>query len=100
MITLASEAEKMDDKEKKAATLVTKEENDQLVPDTDVDLLLLDDTSLLTAAAPKLKPGGFLLVHSSEQVPEKIEDLGIISKKNLEGKTVTLFRKVESLVPL
>ena len=98
MITLASEAERMEDKEKKAANLVTKEEKDQLVPETAVDLVFLDDTSLLTAAAPKLRPGGFLLLHSREPVPEKIVDMTVISKKILADKTITLLRKVK-LVP-
>ena len=94
MMTLASEAEKMDDKEKKVATLVTREDKDQLIPDIAADLVFLDDPALMTALVSRLKPAGFLLVHSKEQMPENVEDMAIVSKKTLEDKTVTLLRKV------
>ena len=94
MITLATEAEKMDDKEKKIATLVTKEEKEQLVPEMLSDLVFLDDVTLLREVATKLKPSGFLLVHASEPVSEEQEGLAMISKKVLGDKTMTLFRQV------
>ena len=95
MMTLASEAEKMDDKEKKVATLVAKEEKDQLIPDIASDLVFLDNPALLSGMVPRLKPAGFLLVHSKEPVPESVEEMAVVSKKTLDDKTVTLLRKVK-----
>ena len=95
MVTLASEAEKLGDNEKKVGVLVAKEEKDQLAPEIPSDLVFLDDVALLSGVVPKLKPSGFLLVHSKEPVPEKIEDVAVVSKKTLADKTVTLLRKVK-----
>ena len=94
MMTLASEAEKMDENEKKVAPLVTKELKEQLVPEMVADLVFIDDVTLLNQVSAKLKPAGFVLAHSSSHVPEVIEGLAVVSKKILEEKTLTLFRKV------
>ena len=94
MVTLATEAEKLDDKEKKAGALVAKEGREQLIPEVAADLVFLDDVTLLSGVIPTLKPAGFILVHSNEPVPEKIENMAVISKKMLTDKTITLLRKV------
>ena len=94
MVTLAAEAQKMDDKENKAGALVAKEGREQLIPEIAADLVFLDDVTLLSGVIPTLKPASFMLVHSSEPIPEKIENMAVVSKKMLADKTVTLLRKV------
>ena len=95
MMTLTSEAEKMDETEKNVATLAAKETKDQLVPEQMADLVFIDDMSLLNEVATKLKPAGFLLLHSSESMAAETAGWAIVSKKILLDKTVTLFRKVK-----
>ena len=96
MLTIATEAEKMEESEKKVASLGVKETRDELVPDDQVDFALLDDPSLLPALVGKLKPQGFLLLHtesSESEEQQQVPGLSLISQKQLQHKTMSLFRK-------
>ena len=94
MMTLTSEAEKIDEKEKTIAALIVKDEKDQLVPEMMADLVFIDDNTLLNAVAEKLKPAGFLLLHSTAPYEAEIEGLTAVSQKISQDRTMTLFRKV------
>ena len=97
MLTIATEAEKMEEGEKKVASLVIKETKDELVPDDPADLAFLDEPSLVPALAGKLKPQGFLLLHTESSASgeqQQVPGLSLISQKNLPHKTMSLFRKV------
>ena len=93
MITVASEAEKMDVKEKPAGVLSAKEEREQLAPDIPADLVFLDDVTLLSGVIPKLKSAGFLLVHSREPVPGKNQRHGGSFEKDLDRQNGYLAQK-------
>ena len=97
MLTLSSEAEKMEDMEKRVATLATKEQPDQLVPEIASDLVFLDNTNLIASVAETLKPAGFLLLHAEGALPAETPGLDLISSKTLADKTMTLYRKVRKL---
>ena len=96
MLTVESEAEKMDESEKKVATLTTKPTTDKLVPDGSPDLAFLDEPSLLAPVAQALKPRGFLLLQSDTAVEVAIPGLSLVSQKTLPNKTLSLFRKVRT----
>ena len=93
MITVESEALRMDESEKKVAALITKPTISELIPDGAPDLAFLDDPSLLGLVAQTLKPYGFLLLHG-ESTTETAPGLSLISQKTLPNKTLSLFRKV------
>ena len=95
MLTLASEAEKMEDKDKQIAPMSLKETKEQLVPEIAGDMVFLDDVNLLNSVAETIKPTGFLLLHSQDPLPEQVPGLALVSQKTLPNKTVTLFRKTE-----
>ena len=95
MMTLASEAELMDDKVKQLGTLTTKENVEQLVPEVSGDLVFLDDMSLLGGVANSLKNQGFVLT-STDCSTEVLapEGLAVIAKKQFGEQSYILFRKV------
>ena len=93
MLTIESEAEKMDERERKVATLATKQTINELVPDGAPDLAFLDNPSLLGLVAQTLKPYGFLLLNG-EPSTEAVPGLSLISQKTLPDKTLSFFRKV------
>ena len=94
MLTLESEAEKMEDNDKQIATLITKELQEELVPEVAADLVFLDEPSILTSVSETLKPSGFLLVHSEQPELDTVPGVSVISRKTLANKTLTLLRKV------
>ena len=101
MLTLASEAEKMDDKEKQIASLATKEQPEELVPEIPGDLVFLDNAQLMASVAETLKPAGFLLLHTEgSSIPTETPGLDLISTKALADKTMALYRKVISYYAL
>ena len=96
MLTLVSEAQKMEDEVKQSATLLTlKETKEQLVTEIAGNLVFLDDVDLLNSVAETMKTPGFLLVHSQETIPEQVPGLALVSRKTLPNMTLALFRKVE-----
>ena len=98
MLTLASEAEKMDDKEKQIASLATKETPQELVPEIPGDLVFLDNAQLMASVAETLKPAGFLLLHTEGSIPSETPGLDLISTKTLADKTMALYRKVITML--
>ena len=96
MLTVESEAEKLDESEKKIATLTTKQTMDELVPDGAPDLAFLDEPSLMAPVAQTLKPRGFLLLQSETAGEQAVPGLSLVSQKTLPNKTLSLFRKVHT----
>ena len=96
MLTLKTEAEQMSDGEKKDGTLLEKETIQELVPEIASDLAFVDTVELMGAVAGTLKPSGFLLVHSTETLPEDTTVLGLVPvcMKSLADKMLALYRKV------
>ena len=97
MLTLGSEAEQMEEKDRQLAQLSLKETKEQLVPEIAGDLVFLDDVNLLNSVAETVKPAGFLLLHSQDAIPEQVPGLAVVSQKTLPNKSLTLFRKVEEV---
>ena len=96
MLTIESEAEKMNESEKKVANLTTKPTTDKLVPDGASDLAFLDEPSLMAPMAQALKSRGFLLLQSETAGEQAVPGLSLVSQKTLPTKTLSLFRKVHS----
>ena len=94
MLTTVSEAEEMEDKTKEIASLATKEQPEELVPEIPADLIFLDSTNLIASVAETLKPAGFLLLHAESEPPAETPGLDLIASKILADKTMALYRKV------
>ena len=81
-------------------------ETAQLVPDVPTDLVFLGDLNLLATTAEKVKPSGFLLLHSPAEAMNaqgtgdlQIQNFVLVAKKTSAAMAMALYRKVEQATP-
>ena len=94
MVTLLEEVEKMEEKQKQLGKLVLHKEKEALVPPTAMDLVFIDDASLLRTVTKRMKHRGFLMLHSAGQTDASASaDLLLVSTRTSKDFKLSLFRK-------
>ena len=98
MLTLSDQLKLIDEKKINGRRIEAKENKEELVPDKAADLVLLDDSSLLSDVfGAKMKGKSFVIVHSTTTQGnlEALDNFNLVSQKTLQGTTLSLLRKVK-----